>query len=425
MEQAVVVGGGAAGLMASGMLAAGGMKVVVVEPNVQLGKKLRITGKGRCNLTNFCDVPEMVRHIPTNGSFLYSAFSRFSGADTMRFFERLGVSLKVERGNRVFPQSDDARQVQLALEHWGKRSGAVFVTDRARHIFCTQGRVAGVKTQKGFYDASSVVLATGGLSYPLTGSTGDGYRIAEELGHEIVAPKPSLVALRTWELWPKQAQGLSLKNVELSVGLASQPFAKPIYSDRGEVLLTHFGISGPLTLSASAHLRPMEPGRYHAWIDLKPALSEQMLDHRLQREISCAPNREMLHWMRCILPSKLVLPVCTLSEISPKMKANQMTRSQRTRLAQMLKHMPLTIEGFRSVDEAIITSGGVSVKQVDPKTMESKLQKGLYFAGEILDADGYTGGFNLQIAWSTAVCAAQAILSRQGIDVRWEDGALL
>lgn len=416
MDQVVVIGGGAAGLMASGMLASFGAKVVLVEPNAQLGKKLRITGKGRCNLTNFCDTSEMVKHIPTNGSFLYSAFSRFSSADVMRFFEQLGVPLKVERGNRVFPQSDDAREVQTTLERWGKQAGVRRVSDRARHIFCTQGRVAGVKTQRGFYDASNVLVATGGLSYPVTGSTGDGYRMAEELGHEIIEPKPSLVSLRTRDGWPKQAQGLSLKNVELKVELTRQPFAKPVYLERGELLLTHFGISGPLTLSASAHLRPMEPGRYQAWIDLKPALSEQMLDNRLQREMSRTPNREMLHWMRCILPAKLILPVCALAGVSPKMRANQMTREQRMRLAQRLKHMPLTIEGFRSVEEAIVTSGGVCVKQVNPKTMESKLQKGLYFAGEILDVDGYTGGFNLQIAWSTAACAAQAILDKLCLD---------
>ena len=402
-----VIGGGAAGLLAAGMVAESGLSVIVFEQNQKLGRKLRITGKGRCNITNACDMADFLQHIPCGGRFLCSSFSNFSSYDVIDFFENLGVRLKIERGNRVFPQSDQANEVAQALIDYCKRGGVSFNRKKVLDILFDEDKAVGVVTSDGkiFFDA--ILIATGGKSYPATGSTGDGYRFAKKAGHTVSPLRPSLVPLITKEKWPALAQGVSLRNVRLTV--IDEKIKKQVYSEQGEALFTHYGVSGPLVLQASALMDDMEPERYRLTFDLKPALSEEKLDKRILRELEEAGTKTAGNIMKSLLPNKLIAPICNLSEIPISLLGSRITKQQRKNLVKVLKNLSLTVEGFRPWEEAIITRGGVCLKEVNPKTMESVVKKGLYFAGEILDADGYTGGFNLQIAWSTAAAAAKAV----------------
>ena len=399
----LIAGGGAAGMMAAIAAAEQGVSVGLLEPNGRLGKKLNITGKGRCNLTNNCSREDLLAHIPCNGKFLYSAFSQFDSQDTMAFFENLGVPLKTERGNRVFPQSDRAFDVSAALERRMRELRVRWLRDRVEGLLQADGRVTGLRGAAGTYAAAAVVVATGGVSYPLTGSTGDGYRLAGEAGHTVIPPRGSLVPLEAEGTVCAQLQGLSLRNVELTVFENE----KKIYSDFGEMLFTHFGVSGPLVLSASAHMRQFGKKTYRLEIDFKPALDEQTLDRRLLSDFEKHHNSDLINGLDELLPKKLI-PVCiSLTGVDPHSKVHSVTREQRRELLRLLKHFPVAVTGPRPVAEAIVTSGGVKVGEVEPSTMASKRAEGLYFAGEVLDVDGYTGGFNLQIAWSTGYVAGQ------------------
>ena len=398
MNKVTVIGGGAAGLMAAIAAAQHGAQVCLIEPNERLGKKINITGKGRCNVTNDTDLEGLLAHIPRNGRFLYSALSRFTSRDTMAFFEGCGVPLKVERGDRVFPVSDSAFDITDALKRQVKALHIRWVHDRAIAIEAKDGRVAAVAGENGNYPTDAVILATGGMSYPGTGSTGDGYRMAAALGHTIVETRGSLVPLVSDDEGCRQMQGLSLKNVELTVYNQKN---KAVFREFGEMLFTHFGLSGPLVLSASAHLRDWEKDRYRVSIDLKPALDEQKLDARILRDISENPNRDFENLLCGLVPHSMAPVVLRRLEIPGTLKANSVTKEQRRALVQLLKHFQISVTGVRPVAEAIVTAGGVKVGEVKPNTMESKLVAGLYFAGEVLDVDAYTGGFNLQIAWAT------------------------
>ena len=406
--QVLVIGGGAAGLMAAGTAAQNGCAVTLLERNAKPAMKVRITGKGRCNVTNHCaDTQTLIANIPGNGRFLYSAFSAFTPQDTMDFFENLGVPLKTERGNRVFPQSDNANDIADALVRYAKQQGVQFVQERAVRLHIENDAVTGVETENGtILSGESVIVATGGLSYPRTGSTGDGYKLAEQAGHTIVPPVPSLVPLVCHEGYCSDLMGLSLRNV--SVKVTDTQKNKVIFTDFGEMLFTHFGVSGPLILSASAHMRPMEKKRYRISIDLKPALTEEQLDKRVQRDFSENINRNFINALNGLLPKKLVPVIVKLFGIPASVKVNSITKEQRLTLVHLLKNLCLTVNAYRPVDEAIVTSGGVKVSELDPKTMQSKIVKGLYFAGEVIDADAYTGGFNLQIAFSTGFLAGSA-----------------
>ncbi len=398
MNKVVIIGGGAAGLMASIAAAERGAKVWLLEPNERLGKKVNITGKGRCNVTNDSDLEGLMANIPCNGKFLYSAFAHWSCADTMAFFEAQGVPLKVERGNRVFPVSDNAFHITDALKKRVRHLGVQWVHDRATGIVTEDGRVVSVAGEKSSYPCDAAIIATGGASYPATGSTGDGYRLAEALGHTIVTPKASLVPLVSPDADCKEMQGLSLKNVELA---AYNKKNKVIYRQQGEMLFTHFGVSGPLMLSLSAHLRHWEREEYRLTIDLKPALDEQKLEARILRDISEAPNKDVDKLLGGLMHRSMVPVFMRRLEIPRGQKCNELTKEQRRALIGLLKAFPVALSGTLNIEAAIITSGGVSVKDVVPATMESKKVSGLYFAGEVLDVDAYTGGFNLQIAWST------------------------
>ena len=409
MKKIVIVGGGAAGLLAaySAALKYGkSAAITVIEKNERPARKLMITGKGRCNVTNNCGVDTLIANVPKNGKFLFSAFSGFDSGDTMRLFESLGVPLKTERGNRVFPVSDKALDIVDALVGAVKKSGVKLVRGAAVKIIVSEGAVIGVKTENSeIYPADSVILATGGMSYPLTGSTGDGYKMARELSHTVTELKPSLVPLTVHEGFCSRLAGLTLKNVTLSV--FEEGKKKPVFSELGEMLFTHFGISGPLTLSASAHMRKMGKAAYTAYIDLKPALSEDQLDNRILRDFEGEKNKNFANSLDKLLPKSIIPVIIALSGIEPTLKVNQITREMRAALCKAIKALPLHITGFRPIEEAIITGGGISVKEINPSTMESKLVKGLYFAGEIIDADAYTGGFNLQIAFSTGFAAGK------------------
>lgn len=409
MKKIVIIGGGAAGLISAYSAAVKygkDGKITVIEKNERPARKLMITGKGRCNVTNNCDVDTLIANVPKNGKFLFSAFSGFSSGDTMQLFESLGVPLKTERGNRVFPVSDKALDIVDALVGAVRKSGVRLVRGRAEKIIVNNDTVTGVKIEDGeVYPADSVILATGGMSYPLTGSTGDGYKMAAELSHTVTELKPSLVPLTVHEGFCSKLAGLSLKNVTLSV--LEEGKKKPVFSELGEMLFTHFGISGPLTLSASAHMRKMGEAAYTAYIDLKPALSEQQLDSRILRDFEGEKNKDFANSLDKLLPKSIISVIIDLSGIEPSLKVNQVTREMRAALCGVIKALPLHITGFRPIEEAIITGGGISVKEINPSTMESKLVKGLYFAGEIIDADAYTGGFNLQIAFSTGFAAGK------------------
>lgn len=401
-SEVIVIGGGASGAFAALISARMGRKVILFEKNERIGRKLRITGKGRCNLTNNCSGDELMNNIPVNPRFLYSAFSAFSPQDTMNFFEELGVPLKTERGKRVFPVSDKADDIADALGKALKKAGVRIIHESVKHILTDDNICTGVITSDGKeYNAQSVLLATGGKSYPLTGSTGDGYIMAKELGHTVTNIYPSLVPLVIKEKFCSDMMGLSLRNVALK--LFDQN--KLIFSEQGEMLFTHFGVSGPLILSASSHIRDMQSGRYTISIDLKPALTLQQLDKRIQRDFSENQNRDFINAVRNLLPAKMIPVAVKLSGIPENKKANSITKEERLHFAELLKNFTLTVRDFRPVDEAIITSGGISVKEINPKTMESRLVPGLFFAGEIIDVDAYTGGFNLQIAFSTAYSA--------------------
>lgn len=389
-----------------------GASVILVERNPKVGRKLYITGKGRCNLTNDCSAAEVLANVPHNGRFLTSAVTRFPPSAVKELFTGLGVPLKTERGNRVFPASDKAADVIDALFWALRRQRVSIVEDRATRILTQRGRVEGVKTEHGAYRGSCVILATGGCSYPLTGSSGDGYAIAAELGHTILPPKPSLIPLITEGDECPRMQGLSLRNVSIKV---KNKKGKTIFQEQGELLFTHFGLSGPLILSASAHMRDFEKDRYSILIDLKPALDEQTLDARLVREFSEQPNRAFHNVLETLEP-RLLAPILTeRAGISADTPANAVTKGQRRKLLELLKGLRFEVKGPRPVEDAIITSGGVKVSEVDPHTMESKLVKGLYLAGELLDVDAYTGGFNLQIAWSTGRAAGEAAAEASGI----------
>ena len=403
-KEIVVVGGGAAGMMAAISAAEKGSHVTLLEPNERLGKKLNITGKGRCNVTNDAGLEELLANTPKNGKFLYSAFSRFDGRDAKAFFESLGVPLKTERGNRVFPVSDRAFDISGALERRLKALKVVLRRDRAVSLDIRGGAIHGVNGEKGAYPAKAVILATGGVSYPATGSTGEGHRMAAEAGHTVTPLQGSLVPLREQGNDCARMQGLSLRNVSLTVFENE----KKIYTAFGELLFTHFGLSGPLILSASAHMRRFEKKTYRVEIDLKPALDEQQLDKRLLSDFTKYANCDFCNALDDLLPQKLISVVVERSGIPPHQKVHEITREQRRELLRALKHFSVPIAGLRPVTDAIVTSGGVKVGEIDPKTMESKIVKGLYFAGELIDVDAYTGGFNLQIAWATGRTAGFA-----------------
>ncbi|MGN1303615.1 MAG: NAD(P)/FAD-dependent oxidoreductase [Oscillospiraceae bacterium] len=401
----IIVGGGAAGMMAAITASGLGKNTLLLEKMNRCGKKISITGKGRCNVTNNCTSDDFFANIPTNPRFLYSAYAGFNSQDCMDFFERLGVPLKTERGNRVFPISDKAEDIVRALEQGCEDHGVKKIFSKVTEIITEDGEVRGVKCGSRTYLAPSVLLATGGKSYPGTGSDGDGYRFAEELGHIVTDIKPSLVPIESDDDYCRDMMGLSLKNVVLT--LKDTTKNKDIFSEMGEMLFTHFGVSGPLVLSASSHIPQIESGRYIFYIDLKPALDEKKLDERILRDFKEIPNRIFANSLSKLLPSKMIPTVVKLSGIDGEKQVNSVTKQERQRLVSLLKAFPVHIRSFRPIAEAIVTSGGVKVSEVSPKTMESKLVKGLYFAGEILDVDGYTGGFNLQIAFSTGCLAGE------------------
>ena len=402
---AVVIGGGAAGMMCSAVAAERGLDVILLEPNKILGRKLRITGKGRCNVTNNCDIREFLNNIPGDGRFLYSALNRLSPRDTMELFESLGLHLKTERGNRVFPVSDNANDVAGTLQRYMNRAGVRVIHSSAKHIITEADTVTGVETCDGVIECRAAVICTGGLSYPLTGSRGAGYKMAQELGHTVTPTRPSLVPLESDDDYCAEMQGFSLKNVTLS----AYEDDKLIYKELGEMLFTHFGVSGPLVLSASSHMRRFGEAKYELRIDLKPGLDEKKLDARLLRDFAKYATRDFANSLGDLAGKAMIPVLVRLSGIPAETKVNSITREQRHELLRLLKSFPVSVSGPRPIDEAIVTSGGVSTKEINPRTMQSKLVGGLYFAGEVMDLDAYTGGFNLQIAWSTAYVAANSI----------------
>ncbi|MEG1441892.1 MAG: NAD(P)/FAD-dependent oxidoreductase [Oscillospiraceae bacterium] len=403
----IVVGGGASGMIAAGFAASRGFNVKLIEKNKILGKKLMITGKGRCNITNACDkVEELIKNIPTNGSFLYSAFYNFTNQQTIEFFNNLGVDTKVERGNRVFPVSDKSLDVVNALRDFMIQNNVEIITDTVQNILVDGDKVSGVVTQKrGVITADDVIIATGGMSYTLTGSTGDGYEWAKKLGHTITEIKPSLVPIEVEEKWVSGLKGVSLKNVEVKV---IDEKNKKIHSEFGEMMFAHFGLTGPIILSTSSHIKDLKGKNYRIILDLKPALDEKQLDARVLRDFQKYNNKDFRNSLGDLLPSSLIDVIIGLAEIDPFKKVNSVTKEERARLVFLLKNLELHITGFSPIEQAIITSGGVCVKEINPSTMQSKLVNGLYFCGEIIDVDGYTGGFNLQIAFSTGFLAGSS-----------------
>ena len=398
-----VIGGGPAGMFAAITAAKQGRSVLLLERNDRLGKKLLITGKGRCNVTNDCDSAEILQNIPRNGRFLYSAMTEFPPKRIMGFFEGAGCALKTERGNRVFPVTDRSQSILEALQKEMRRLNVTVRTARAKKILTNEQGVCGIETDRGVFECSSIILATGGVSYPTTGSTGDGYAMAKALGHTIVEPQGSLVPLETAGSDCPDMQGLALRNVAVKLLNAK---GKVLYKDFGELLFTHFGVSGPTVLSASCHLKG-EGCRLV--IDLKPALEENKLNDRILRDLEMYQNRAMENALTDLLPRSMIPVVLRRLEIDPQMQANSLTKQKRRALVELLKAFSVEITGKRPVAEAIITSGGIKTSEIDPKTMESKLIPGLYFAGEIIDCDAYTGGFNLQIAWATAYAAGMSV----------------
>ena len=399
-----VIGGGPAGMLAAATAAERGLQVVLFEKNDRLGKKLRITGKGRCNITNSAETEDFIRNVPVHGNFLYSAFYSFPNVQLLELLHRLGLETKTERGGRVFPVSDNAQDVIDALKKHLRQTGVKVVCAAAQGIQpCANGqKMVRLSGGKGFV-CDSVVIATGGASYPQTGSTGDGYRFAKELGHTVTPLKPSLVPLELKEAYGKELQGLSLRNIAVRV----LENGKTVYDDFGELLFTHFGVSGPVILSASSHMR--RDADYILSIDLKPALDMETLDKRLLRDFEQEKNKDFANALDALLPKKLIPLIVRLSRIDPRKKVHSVTRDERRTLAVLLKQFQMHVKGFRPLKEAIVTSGGVEVKEIDPGTMESKLVPGLFFAGEVIDVDAYTGGFNLQIAFSTGYLAGKNV----------------
>ncbi len=404
MTDIVVAGGGAAGCMAALSAARQGTRVTLLERNSKLGRKLYITGKGRCNVTNDCTAPEVLQNILRNSRFPTSAVTRFPPESVKAFFEGQGVALKTERGGRVFPCSDRAADIVDALLTALRRARVEIIQDRVLALRREGETLLGAEGEKGFYPCKAVIIATGGVSYPLTGSTGDGYALAEALGHTVLPPRPSLVPLVAEQDFCARMQGLSLRNVAVQVKNGKK---KTVYAGQGELLFTHFGLSGPLILSASAHMRDYDRERYRVCIDLKPALDEETLERRLLRDFEESANRNFRHVLEGLVPRLMVPVMAELSGIPEDQKVHSITRPQRRRLMEQLKGLRVDIRGPRPVEEAIVTSGGVKVSEVDPKTMASKCAPGVYFAGEVLDVDAYTGGFNLQIAWSTGHAAGE------------------
>ena len=408
----IIIGGGAAGMMSAVRCASGGLKTAVIEKNKIFGRKLRITGKGRCNVTNACDNETLLSNIISGKKFLMSSFSRFSPWDTMDFFEEMGVPLKTERGNRVFPVSDDADDIADVLFQKMKSLGVELIHSKCTGIIVSDGKSVGVETESGKFFADNIICATGGVSYPKTGSTGDGFTFAKKLGHSVTPLRPCLSALETKER--KQCadmMGVSLKNVTLKLYRGN----KCLYEELGEMLFSHFGITGPLVLSASCYIDDPKNDDYYVKIDLKPALSEEKLDARILREFAVSPNRIISNIMHSLLPSKMIDTVLKISKIDGDTPANSVTKVQRAALIDTMKNMTFHISSFRPVDEAIVTAGGIELKEITPRTMESKFVKNLYFIGEMIDAHGFTGGFNLQIAFSTAVAAADGIKQKYGV----------
>lgn len=411
MPNVVVIGGGASGLMAAGTAAYYGANVTLLEKNSRTGRKILVTGKGRCNITNNCDKDTFIANVPTNPRFLYSAINNFDCQDTIDFFNNLGLETKTERGNRVFPVSDKAMDVADTLYTFAKHNGAKIIESTAKVILTSEGKVSGVLDTKGNqYEADCVIIATGGMSYPGTGSTGDGYKLAKTVGHTITEIKPSLVGLISSDEFCKELQGLSLKNVNLM----AYENGKEIFSEQGEMLFTHQGVSGPLVLSASSHMRNFDKKSYKISIDLKPALSEEKLDLRLQKDFSEHKNNQINNSLGKLLPKKIIPVVLKMWGIDPTKKCNSITKEERQELNKILKNFTVKIKSLGSIKEAIITSGGVSTKEISPKTMESKILSGLFFCGEVIDVDAYTGGFNLQIAFSTGRLAGYYSAIKEG-----------
>lgn len=402
-KEIIVVGGGPAGMMAASTAGSRGLPVTLLEKNQKLGKKLYLTGKGRCNITNNADMEEFIANVPTNAKFLYSAFYTFTNQNLLTLLSQLGLKTKVERGNRVFPASDKSSDVIRALEKHLENNRVRRLTGEADEITAENNQITGVRLKDGrVFPCSSIIVATGGISYPSTGSTGDGYRFAGKLGHTIIPPKPSLVPLETVEDWPKQAQGLSLRNCSITV---VDQGGRKVFEEFGEMVFTHYGVSGPVILSASSYMGKMEPGEYTIRIDLKPALTDEQLDARLQRDFLKFARKNFSNSLDELLPKKIIPVIIQLSKIAPEKPVHQITKEERHSLVSLMKGLELTVKEYRPIEEAIITSGGISVKEIDPGTMESKLVKGLFFAGEVIDVDAYTGGFNLQIAFSTGYLA--------------------
>lgn len=410
MKRVVVIGGGAAGLMAAVIASREGAKVTLLEKMNYVGKKMGITGKGRCNITNACDMSDFIKNTPGNGKFLYGAYERFTNEDLLQLLHDAGLETKVERGGRVFPASDSALDVRNTFMKLMKHYGVdVHLEAPVKKLLVDDGIVTGVVTDKETYHADAVVIATGGKSYPATGSTGDGYILAAQVGHKITDIRPSLVPIVTEESWVKDLMGLSLRNVELSVVAKNKVQAKMF----GEMMFTHFGITGPIVLSLSHTvgklMRKKNIGTIGLDINLKPALSPETLDKRLQKDFDLYSKKQLINGMKDLLPSRLIPLIIELAGIDPQKPINQISKEERQQIGYMLQHMPLTVKGLRPVEEAIVTAGGISLKEFNPKTMESKLVKGLYGAGEVLDIDAFTGGYNLQAAFSTGYVAAMHI----------------
>lgn len=410
MKRVVVIGGGAAGLMAAVIAGREGAKVTLLEKMNYVGKKMGITGKGRCNITNACDMSDFIKNTPGNGKFLYGAYERFTNEDLLQLLHDAGLETKVERGGRVFPASDSALDVRNTFMKLMKHYGVdVHLEEPVKKLLVDDGVVTGVVTDKETYHADAVVIATGGKSYPATGSTGDGYMLAAQVGHTITDIRPSLVPIVTEESWVKDLMGLSLRNVELSVVAKNKVQAKMF----GEMMFTHFGITGPIVLSLSHTvgklMRKKNIGTIGLDINLKPALSSETLDKRLQKDFDLYSKKQLINGMKNLLPSRLIPLIIELAGIDPQKPINQISKEERQQIGYMLQHMPLTVKGLRPVEEAIVTAGGISLKEFNPKTMESKLVKGLYGAGEVLDIDAFTGGYNLQAAFSTGYVAAMHI----------------
>lgn len=405
-NKVLVIGAGPAGMMAAGAAAEAGADVTLLEKNKKVGRKLAITGKGRCNITNFCDTDDFIAHLTANPRFMYSAINRFSCYDAVAFFEQHGLPTKVERGNRVFPESDKALDVVDTLHRYLDGLGVTILQTEVKGLLIEDKAVKGVRLADRELYADAVIVACGGLSYQATGSTGDGYAFAKEAGHTITPLLPSLVPLTAEDEDVPEIQGLSLKNVTLSV--QDNVSGKEVFRELGEMLFTHFGVSGPLVLSASAHMRQMSPGRYAAVIDMKPALDEETLDKRILRDFSEFANKDIINSLGKLLPKKLIPVVIRRAGIDPHTKCHTVTAEQRHALMDRIKRFTVQIRSFRPINEAIVTHGGVDVRDIDPRTMQSKLVSGLYFAGEVLDLDAYTGGFNLQIAYSTGRLAGES-----------------